>query len=250
MSVRFQCPACKSVLKTSERKVGEKVACPKCGQRLLIPPPARVPAQVENRTVLGRPLPDSGTPSPVSASRSAPPPMRHGERGAKARTVPVPCPLCGHRIDIPYGDLGTFIECARCGNKFLADAQPDDEAAVGSRDDGGRVGSGETDVVSERAQTKPIHKWLIAWVVITVLALIGGLSNGEWSILFHAPVGSAIMIGIVAGIYYSKPPCPGCGRRWAGVAWDHARKDREADLRYKVNHQRCRACGQVRGGWA
>jgi DNA-directed RNA polymerase subunit M/transcription elongation factor TFIIS len=53
--IRFTCPACKSVLESPPHKGGDKVACPKCGQRLLIPNPVKPAAR--NKTVLGEELP-------------------------------------------------------------------------------------------------------------------------------------------------------------------------------------------------
>jgi DNA-directed RNA polymerase subunit RPC12/RpoP len=35
--IRFQCPACKKVLKVADDGASRKVNCPRCGQRLLIP---------------------------------------------------------------------------------------------------------------------------------------------------------------------------------------------------------------------
>lgn len=51
--IRFACPACQKVLKTSDEGVGRKTSCPRCGQRMLIPP--RV--QVQDKTVLGLSMP-------------------------------------------------------------------------------------------------------------------------------------------------------------------------------------------------
>jgi len=49
--VRFACPVCNAVIKARGRNaVGRKVNCPKCGQRLEIPPPLR-------GTILAKPLP-------------------------------------------------------------------------------------------------------------------------------------------------------------------------------------------------
>ncbi|MGH7169139.1 MAG: hypothetical protein ACRELG_02535 [Gemmataceae bacterium] len=60
--IRFTCPTCKTVLQAPGEKAGEKVACPKCGQRLLAPNPVKPGAG--NKTVLGSLLPDSaGSPT-------------------------------------------------------------------------------------------------------------------------------------------------------------------------------------------
>ncbi len=53
--IRFACPACRKILKAPDEGAGRKINCPKCGQRLLIPPPV----QVQNKTVLGESLPDT-----------------------------------------------------------------------------------------------------------------------------------------------------------------------------------------------
>ena len=38
MSIRFQCPICKSVLESPEHKAGSAINCPKCTRRLQVPP--------------------------------------------------------------------------------------------------------------------------------------------------------------------------------------------------------------------
>jgi len=45
--IRFRCSKCDKRIKAFARRAGRKTACPRCGQRLLIPSPAR------NRTLLG-----------------------------------------------------------------------------------------------------------------------------------------------------------------------------------------------------
>jgi hypothetical protein len=62
--IRFSCPACQKVLKAPDQGAGRKTHCPRCGQRLLIPPPVRV----ENKTILGRPEPSTATHSPSLAA--------------------------------------------------------------------------------------------------------------------------------------------------------------------------------------
>ena len=48
--VRLSCPTCHAVLAVPDDQAGRKGPCPKCGQRLLVPPTAL------NKTVLGKPL--------------------------------------------------------------------------------------------------------------------------------------------------------------------------------------------------
>jgi DNA-directed RNA polymerase subunit RPC12/RpoP len=61
--IRFACPTCRKVLNASDDKAGRKAPCPACGQRLLVPRPIHVPAQIQNKTVLGQPLPAVAEPS-------------------------------------------------------------------------------------------------------------------------------------------------------------------------------------------
>lgn len=54
--IRFQCPTCQTVLQSPGHTAGVKVACVKCGQRLLVPNPVKPTAG--NKTVLGKPMDD------------------------------------------------------------------------------------------------------------------------------------------------------------------------------------------------
>src|SRR5215831_8906090 len=61
--IPFTCPACQAALESQDHTTGQNVNCPKCGQRLLIPPP--MPRPILNRTMLGQaitPLPTSSSP--------------------------------------------------------------------------------------------------------------------------------------------------------------------------------------------
>lgn len=78
--MRISCPTCSQLMHCEERDAGKKAACPKCGQRVLIPsPPAPVPVP-QNKTVLGK-LEEEVTakqPMPVAAhanSEAWPPPL-------------------------------------------------------------------------------------------------------------------------------------------------------------------------------
>ena len=101
----------------------------------------------------------------------------------------------------------------------------------------------------------PLQKWLIgsgiAWVLLTLMFLVAGLSKGDERAIFMAPLFSTFCVpiyaAVIAAIYYRRPPCPRCGRRWAGTAFDHPLKDGTADWRFKINHRRCRACGLIWG---
>jgi DNA-directed RNA polymerase subunit RPC12/RpoP len=117
--IRFACPTCGKHLKAADRGAGMKVSCTRCGQRLQIPAAAAPPAVVQNRTVLGEPLPAlaSSPPAPAPGPRptdATPPP----------RQVRANCPGCGREIRLAVGELGTLIECARCGTRFVPAGAP------------------------------------------------------------------------------------------------------------------------------
>jgi len=43
--IRFTCPQCKKLVQAPESAAGEKLACPACGQPIVVPPaPVRLPA--------------------------------------------------------------------------------------------------------------------------------------------------------------------------------------------------------------
>ncbi len=47
--IRFACPGCKSVLAGQDEHAGKAVVCPKCGQRMRVPRPPRVPPEKKAR---------------------------------------------------------------------------------------------------------------------------------------------------------------------------------------------------------
>ncbi len=49
--IRFTCPACKSILQSPGPTAADKVACPNCGQRLLVPNPVKPAASKEKLLV-------------------------------------------------------------------------------------------------------------------------------------------------------------------------------------------------------
>jgi predicted Zn finger-like uncharacterized protein len=114
--LRFQCPVCKTVMQAPDDKIGKKVACPKCGQRLQIPAPPR-------GTVLATPLPTQEVPN----RQQQPPPQIQGISqppkpvlpDSDPELIPVPCPGCGRVILLPPNELSWTIECSRCGRRFV-----------------------------------------------------------------------------------------------------------------------------------
>jgi hypothetical protein len=71
--IRFLCGACRKTLKAPDDWAGRKTTCPRCGQRLLIPPPVPIQARVKNETVLGEPVPHvAAVPAPLRAPSHAP----------------------------------------------------------------------------------------------------------------------------------------------------------------------------------
>src|SRR5947209_3551874 len=66
--LRFRCPNCRQLC--SHTTPGEKVLCPRCGQKLRVPQPPVPPP--ENKTVLGTWEP--GPSAPVAPATATPPP--------------------------------------------------------------------------------------------------------------------------------------------------------------------------------
>lgn len=70
--IRFSCPTCKAHLSIGAAQGGQKVHCPKCTQKLLVPvPPLPMPT---NKTVLGQL--DDAPPAPPPAPAPAPAPTQ------------------------------------------------------------------------------------------------------------------------------------------------------------------------------
>jgi DNA-directed RNA polymerase subunit RPC12/RpoP len=113
--IRFSCPNCLKVLTTPEVAAGRKVACPGCGQRLMVPPPT----QNRNKTVLGQSVPNPASIPSVPLSRPEPttPVLPPGK-------VLVGCPGCGRSILLPPNEMTWQIECSRCNTRFVPAGTP------------------------------------------------------------------------------------------------------------------------------
>src|SRR5262249_8792485 len=102
--IRFACPACQTALKVSGKRAGAKVACLKCGQRLLVPRPDQLPRK---KTLLGRLLPER---------KSEPAPAAPVQPGAT-----MPCPGCARPVALTDAEsAGGWVRCPHCGVLFVA----------------------------------------------------------------------------------------------------------------------------------
>jgi hypothetical protein len=111
--IRFECPTCGKRLKAPDDGAGCKTTCTRCSQRLLVPP------RVQNKTVLGKAVPDRPTISAVPPSGIKP----------QAAVLPpgqvvVSCPGCGRAIQLRPHELSLVIECAACNLCFSPSGPP------------------------------------------------------------------------------------------------------------------------------
>lgn len=71
--IHFTCPGCNASLNVPDKAAGKKGACPKCGQRLLVPPPQRAPLP-RSQTMLGL----HPAEAPIEIAETSPPPAHDG----------------------------------------------------------------------------------------------------------------------------------------------------------------------------
>jgi DNA-directed RNA polymerase subunit RPC12/RpoP len=101
--MRFSCPTCQKVLKAPADEAGRKIHCPRCGQRLEIPPPP----QPVNHTVLAHPVlgPHATSPRPAAPGKAP---------------LVTTCPKCGKQLKAPDDLAGKQVRCPGCGSMFVA----------------------------------------------------------------------------------------------------------------------------------
>jgi DNA-directed RNA polymerase subunit RPC12/RpoP len=98
--IHFSCPSCRNSLMSPDEAAGTKIACPKCGQRLLIPPPV----QAQNKTVLGISVPEPISPNlPPQATQNQ-----------------FTCPQCNAQVLVSEEYVGRMVECPNCRIVFAA----------------------------------------------------------------------------------------------------------------------------------
>lgn len=115
--IRFQCPTCLKNLKAPDDGGGHKTHCPRCGQRLFVPPPFQAPAR--NKTIMGQP-------------QSSPPEWLDEFRAAEGKSKPpsepqqpsghalFECPTCHTTFNIPEQMIGRMVDCPKCQTTFAA----------------------------------------------------------------------------------------------------------------------------------
>lgn len=129
MPIRFACPTCRATLEAPESKGGHKINCPRCQQRLLIPPATR------NKTILGEPLPPalSGRRDPKPPREESPAGNLPAKRIDDDLTHGGACPFCLTVLLVPHDLLGETVLCPKCaspvptsgGNPQQLDVRPD-----------------------------------------------------------------------------------------------------------------------------
>jgi DNA-directed RNA polymerase subunit RPC12/RpoP len=112
--IRFTCASCGKRLKAADDGAGQKISCPRCGQRLM------VPQQMQNQ---------SSVPQPATPPLW-PPHASHGSQAVpQAGQVLVHCPGCGRAIILQVHELTLNIECAGCFKQFVP-SEPHSPASV------------------------------------------------------------------------------------------------------------------------
>jgi DNA-directed RNA polymerase subunit RPC12/RpoP len=201
--IRFACPTCQSVLDSPDDSAGDKLACPRCGQRLQVPTP---PAPPPNKTVLGALLPGEGGP-------------------ASAAGVAVTCPGCGRTIPLRPEEMALAVECARCGTRF-GPAGPQGTPPDPVRDALPGTGPRRGPRRKRRAESvipKRARPWFLIVVVLALILPLIGLVPllVFWSSALAPPnarcpsCGYEFRIVEVRNLSAAFRPerCPRCGRR-------------------------------------
>jgi DNA-directed RNA polymerase subunit RPC12/RpoP len=71
MPIRFRCPTCTGLMSIARRKANAVVACPKCGEQVIVPPTEPAVAAAVNRPVAAPP----GRAEPVPLTKSVDRPL-------------------------------------------------------------------------------------------------------------------------------------------------------------------------------
>jgi hypothetical protein len=127
---RFACTTCRKRLKVPDNSAGNKVVCPRCGQKLRIP----LPPQPTPHTVLGVPLPSvpdwlADVPDeqrvtvdmPTASRRPSRQPPDAASLNDPASPTPssavieFSCPKCKARCTVSVLAAGRQAECLQCG---------------------------------------------------------------------------------------------------------------------------------------
>jgi hypothetical protein len=103
-----------------DEHAGRKGPCPKCGLRLILPPPLP-------ESVLATPLPPRRKSSRKKPAAKEPAPKQPAASKAETPKTPaakpgwvtVYCPDCVRAIQLPPHELSWVIECSQCARRFV-----------------------------------------------------------------------------------------------------------------------------------
>jgi len=101
--IAFPCPRCKHNLTRHENEAGSKVACPSCGQRLLVPERSRTGKEADLQLDPAEILLHGNSQAATAAAKS--------ERGV----LRFECPHCKSVLKADPAKAGTRATCPKCG---------------------------------------------------------------------------------------------------------------------------------------
>jgi DNA-directed RNA polymerase subunit RPC12/RpoP len=115
--IRFRCSSCSKLLKVTGGKGGAKVACPKCGHKMLVPQPPGAAAPPADTSVKAN-LPALFRP-PVQEPHPEPPPVEdvtvvYPVPRRRKRFGETDCWACGRLLRFRWRDQGRVLRCPSC----------------------------------------------------------------------------------------------------------------------------------------
>jgi ssDNA-binding Zn-finger/Zn-ribbon topoisomerase 1 len=209
--IYFACPSCQKHLKAPADGTGTKVSCPRCGQRILIPPAAR------NPTVLAKIVSEAT----ADGSQAVPP------SGAAQRrdTVAIQnCPVCGLGLSVDPEQIGKWVECPNCRTGFIASlpeqSSPRESEAQWQLPHDGQDDRAVSPTNGSRSSSSPFS-WTACFLMLPALVLVliltlaaaGASAAQVLGVIFLLGVCSLAIgmvgLGLCTSLYHR---CPACSR--------------------------------------
>lgn len=233
--IRFACPTCQKVLKAPDDSAGRKTHCACCGQRLVIPPPI----QVQNKTFLGKPLPESAATLPVPPTSDWLKDVRTAEEKSRiplppsAGPITVFCPYRNARLLVDAAQADGEVECLQCGKWFALgggtlaapDSPPASSAAASSRPvlESADMLEPKSNTLEQMIGLALIFAGSLMLLLISIAVLPfldAGTLAGIMCPAFVLFLFLAVVGGIAWELYFKKGKtlaCPECKKWWARV---------------------------------